>query len=66
MQITVNGAATDAAQAATLSALLEQLKLVGQRLAVELNGEIIPRSLHPLTTLKDGDRLEIIHAVGGG
>ncbi len=66
MQIIVNGTATDAAQAATLSALLAQLKLAGQRLAVELNGEIVPRSQHAQTTLKPGDHLEIVHAIGGG
>ncbi len=66
MQITVNGAPTEAAQSLSLSTLLEQLKLSGRRLAVELNGEIVPRSLHAQTALKDGDALEIIHAVGGG
>ena len=66
MQISVNGAAIQAPQPTTLSALLEQLKLGGQRLAVELNGEIIVRSQHAQTTLKDGDRLEIVQAIGGG
>ena len=50
----------------TLLALLQQQGLAERRVAVELNGEIIPRSRHAQTTLKDGDRVEIVHALGGG
>ncbi len=50
----------------TVSALLDQLGLAGKRVAVELNGEIVPRSLHAAQALAEGDRLEIVVAVGGG
>jgi sulfur carrier protein len=42
------------------------MALVGRRIAVERNGEIVPKSLHARTSLADGDRLEIVVAVGGG
>ena len=50
----------------TVSALLGQLGLAGKRVAVELNGEIVPRSRHVAQALAEGDRLEIVVAVGGG
>lgn len=46
--------------------LIEQLDLAQRRLAVEVNGQIIPKSQHPQTALKTGDCLEIVMAVGGG
>jgi sulfur carrier protein len=46
--------------------LLHELDLTGKRVAIELNGEIIPRSEHPSVTLSDADQLEIVVAVGGG
>jgi sulfur carrier protein len=46
--------------------LLEKLELVGKKVAVERNGEIVPKSAHASTVLADGDRLEIVVAVGGG
>lgn len=49
-----------------LSDLLEQLELVGKRIAVEKNGEIVPKSQHSATSIADGDHLEIVVAVGGG
>lgn len=66
MQIQVNGEALDVAENATLAELIEQLQLLGKRIAIELNLEIIPRSEHPTTCLKAGDRVEIVHAIGGG
>ncbi|HEV8260541.1 MAG TPA: sulfur carrier protein ThiS [Burkholderiales bacterium] len=45
---------------------LEQMGLLGRRVAVEHNGVVVPRSLHEQTFLTDGDRLEVIVAVGGG
>lgn len=66
MQIVVNGQPQDAPEGATLLALIERLKLGGRRIAVERNGEIVPRSAHAATALVSGDRVEIIHAVGGG
>jgi len=46
--------------------LVEQLGMQGDRVAVELNRQIVPRSQWADITLKDGDRLEIVHFVGGG
>ncbi len=50
----------------TVTQLLEQMGLQGKRIAVERNGEIIPRSTFDQPVLADGDRLEIVVAVGGG
>jgi len=50
----------------TVQALVESLELVGKRLAIERNGEIVPRSQFAETLLEDGDQLEIVGAVGGG
>ncbi len=50
----------------TLAALIEALNMKSDRVAVELNLEIAPRDRWPQTPLKDGDRLEIVHFVGGG
>jgi sulfur carrier protein len=50
----------------TISALVVTLNLTGKRLAIEKNGEIVPRSQFDLVTLQDGDKLEIVGAVGGG
>jgi sulfur carrier protein len=66
MQIQVNGETLETSENATLAELIEQLELVGKRIAVELNLEIIPRSEHAATQLRAGDRVEIVHAIGGG
>jgi len=50
----------------TLAALVEALDMKPDRVAVELNREIVPRDRWPQTLLKDGDRLEIVQFVGGG
>ena len=50
----------------TLAALIESLGMKSDRVAVELNRDIVPRDRWPETRLKDGDRLEIVHFVGGG
>jgi sulfur carrier protein len=50
----------------TLAALIESLNMKPDRVAVELNRDIVPRERWPETPLKDGDRLEIVHFVGGG
>lgn len=50
----------------TLAALVAALDLGGKRIAIERNGEIVPRSQHASTPLLDGDALEIVVAVGGG
>ena len=50
----------------TLSALIESLGMKADRVAVELNRDIVPRDRWAATTLHEGDRLEIVHFVGGG
>jgi sulfur carrier protein len=64
--IVVNGEPRPLPAPATISALLVELGLAGRRIAVERNGEIVPRSLHESEALRAGDRLEIVVAVGGG
>ncbi|MEE0868168.1 MAG: sulfur carrier protein ThiS [Ruminococcus sp.] len=49
-----------------ISSYLEENKINPQRIAVELNGEILPKSLYGDTVLKDGDIVEIVNFVGGG
>ncbi|MGH8690565.1 MAG: sulfur carrier protein ThiS [Burkholderiales bacterium] len=66
MQVTVNGAAHRLQAPLDVSSLLGVLKLIGKKVAVERNGEIVPKSAHASTLLADGDRLEIVVAVGGG
>ena len=66
IEITVNGEPHRLDTPFLVSRLLDQLELTGKRLAVELNGEIVPRSQHASTSLNDGDKLEIVVAVGGG
>ena len=66
IRVTVNGKAHRFEQPLEISALLARLELAGKKLAVERNGEIVPRSAHAATLVADGDRLEIVVAVGGG
>lgn len=66
MQIEVNGEQRKLADGTGLQGLLESEGLAGRRLAVERNGEIVPRSQYAQTALQPGDRLEIVHAIGGG
>jgi thiamine biosynthesis protein ThiS len=66
MNLTINGENRLLSPAATLGALIKQLGMKSDRVAIELNREIIPREQWPQTPLKDGDRLEIVHFVGGG
>jgi sulfur carrier protein len=66
MQITVNGEARALPAAQTLADLVDALDLTGRRIAVERNGEIVPRSRYDNVTLDDGDELLIVHAIGGG
>lgn len=65
MKLVINGEAKDVA-AVTLADLVAQLGMKPDRVAVELNREIVPRDRWTNTTLKDGDKLEIVHFVGGG
>ena len=64
--ITVNGEPHRAAPESTVADLVAALKLTPERLAVELNLSILPRSTWAETRLESGDRLEIVHFVGGG
>lgn len=66
MQIEVNGEATECTEHSTLADLLGELGYAQQRLAVERNGRIVPRDEHHTVTLEAGDKLEIVHAIGGG
>lgn len=63
--VSVNGVPKDVA-AATVADLVAALGLVGKRIAVERNGEIVPRSRYAETRIASGDLLEIVGAVGGG
>ncbi len=66
MQVILNGDPAEVPDGINMSALIEQLELTGQRLAVEVNEELVPRSRFEEHLLAPGDRVEIIHAVGGG
>ena len=66
MQIQLNGDARAFEAEPTISELIASLGLTGRRIAVEVNEEIVPRSQHDATRLVDGDRVEIVHAIGGG
>ena len=69
MKLHINGedrSFVDAPTPFTLVALVEALGMKPDRVAVELNRDIVPRDRWPQTTLNDGDQLEVVHFVGGG
>ncbi|MDH5834597.1 sulfur carrier protein ThiS [Luteimonas kalidii] len=66
MEIELNGDTLAIADGATVQALLETQGLGARRVAVEVNGEIVPRGRHATHALQSGDRVEIVHALGGG
>ena len=67
IQITINGNPRSfELEAMTVGALVEKLGLTGKRLAIERNGEIVPKSTFAEVALQNGDKLEIVGAVGGG
>ncbi len=66
IELSVNGNPKLVEPGANLAQLLASLDLVGKRIAVERNGEIVPRGAYDQTPLAAGDRLEIVVAVGGG
>ena len=66
IRVTLNGAPREFAAPLTFAQLLDALELAGKRLAVERNGEIVPRSRFGEARLNDGDRVEVVVAVGGG
>ncbi|KMN25149.1 sulfur carrier protein ThiS [Pseudomonas helleri] len=66
MHIQLNGESFELPDGETVAGLLTRLELTGRRVAVELNLDIVPRSQHGETVLKEGDQVEVVHAIGGG
>ena len=66
MNIQLNGETCNIPDLSTAQDLVDLLELSGQRLAMERNREIVPRSVYADTLLEDGDQIEIVHAIGGG
>lgn len=66
LELKINGVSQTFSEALTVASLVEHLGYAGKRIAVEKNGEIVPKSQHPVTMLVSGDQLEIVVAVGGG
>jgi len=66
IRIVLNGAPREFPAPLTFSQLLAELSLAGRRLAIERNGEIVPRSRFGDDAISDGDRVEVVVAVGGG
>jgi len=66
IEIVLNGTIRRFQSSLTVAALLESEGLLGKRVAVERNGEIVPKSQHAVTSVETGDRFEIVVAVGGG
>ena len=66
MKLIINGESREFTEGLILTALVESLGMKPERLAIELNHNIVPRAMWPETTLQNGDRLEIVHFVGGG
>jgi sulfur carrier protein len=65
-ELKINGESRHFPDPLTVADLIEQLGYAGKRIAVERNGEIVPKSQHAATALVAGDQLEIVVAVGGG
>lgn len=66
MNIILNGETHEVKVGATLASVLGERHLSAKRLAVEVNQEVVPRSHYDGYRLRDGDRVEIVHAIGGG
>ena len=66
ISVYVNGSAQELEQSISVAALIENMGLTGKRIALERNGAIVPRSQFSQQMLADGDKLEIVVAVGGG
>lgn len=66
MRVELNGEPKELDEGTNLSTLIEQLSLAPERVAVELNREVVRRTDWPTIQLSDGDRVEIVHFVGGG
>jgi sulfur carrier protein len=66
MHILLNGTPCDCPDDITLAQLLESHGYANRRVAVEINRQIVPRSLHATTRIAPNDQIEIVHAMGGG
>ena len=66
MRVELNGEPKELDEGTTLATLIERLSLAPERVAVELNRDVVRRADWPATRLADGDRVEIVHFVGGG
>jgi sulfur carrier protein len=66
MKIVLNGREQDVASNATLADLVAAAGLAEKRVAIEINREFVPRSDYPSRVLAAGDRIEVVHAIGGG
>lgn len=66
MNIQLNGDRRTTGSATTVAGLLDELGLADKRVAVERNGELVPKSRHADQAIEDGDRIEIVRAIGGG
>lgn len=66
MRIILNGEERETAGATTIASLLRELNLPPERVAVEVNAEVVPRARHAEYLLQEGDRLEVVTLVGGG
>ena len=66
LRVEVNGEPRDLPRGCTVEGLLAQLDLIGRRVALALNREVVPRSTYADVAIQDGDRIEILEAVGGG
>lgn len=66
LSIAINGEPRDVERGCSVRALLDQLGLGDRRVAVAINRDVVPRSGYDRTTISDGDRIEILEAVGGG
>lgn len=66
MNIILNGKPHTLTDGATISDLIAEMDLVGKRIAVEINLDIIPRSEHDVYKLQPDDKVEVVHAIGGG
>ena len=66
MQVRINGKPQEVREDLSIAALLRELGVEARYAAVALNGEVVRRAEHPAVLVKEGDRIEIIHAVTGG
>ena len=65
-KIQLNGMERELAEPISIADLLDANGYAGRAVAVEINREIVPKSMHALHLVRDGDQIEIVHAIGGG